>query len=535
MQLSSADHRSNPPHVAIPRAYNAAHDLLVRNTQRAEKVAFIDAVNGDKLTYRELDTQAHQFANALRSHGFAPESRLLIAMLDTPQWPVVFLGCILAGVVPVAANTLLTTQDFAFMLRDSRAQGLVVSKELLPAFEPLLGTIDSLKVVVIAGDAGAASNSTPKESPESLVQWIRLGNATKSIASTCADDACFWLYSSGSTGTPKGTVHLHSHLIQTAELYGRGVLGIVESDVVYSAAKLFFAYGLGNGLTFPMSVGATTVLLPARPTTTDVFGILKKHQPTIFYGVPTLYAALLADPAKPGKSELKLRVCTSAGEALPAEIGKKWTALYGCEILDGIGSTEMLHIFLSNRPGQVRYGTTGQAVPGYDLRIVGDDGRECAIGEIGELQISGPSAALMYWNNRAKTKATFAGEWTKSGDKYTLDADGYYTYGGRSDDMLKVGGIYVSPFEVEACLMTHPAVLEVAVVGAMDADELVKPKAYVVFKAGLNATADELKTHVKRHLAPYKYPRWIEFVAELPKTATGKIQRFKLRQLAVGR
>ncbi|WP_411882352.1 benzoate-CoA ligase family protein [Polaromonas sp. YR568] len=523
MQASSADHSASPPLVTIPRDYNAAHDLLQRNASRAGKVAFMDALSGEQLTYGELAEQSHRFANALRAQGFAPESRVLLAVLDTPQWPVAFLGCILAGVVPVAANTLLTTQDFEFMLRDSRAQGLVVSSALLPTFEPLLGKIDTLKSLIVAGVEESAGHTT-------LAALLRASPTTPNVAATCADDACFWLYSSGSTGAPKGTVHLHSHLIQTAELYGRGVLGIRESDVVYSAAKLFFAYGLGNALTFPMSVGATTVLLPARPAPAEVFALLRKYQPTIFYGVPTLYAALLADPARPAKSELRLRVCTSAGEALPAEIGKKWTAHYGCEILDGIGSTEMLHIFLSNRPGQVRYGTTGQAVPGYALRIIGDDGRECADGEIGELQISGPSAAIMYWNNRAKTKATFAGEWTKSGDKYTRDADGFYTYGGRSDDMLKVGGIYVSPFEVEACLMTHATVLEVAVIGLADADELIKPKAYVVFKAGQSATMDELKAHVKQQLAPYKYPRWIEFVTELPKTATGKIQRFKLRQ-----
>jgi benzoate-CoA ligase len=521
MLSSRADHSVSPPFVDIPREYNAAHDLLERNAGRSSKPAFIDASSGATLTYGELTDQSHRFANALRAQGFAPESRILLAMHDTTEWPVAFLGCILAGVVPIAANTLLTTPDFDFMLRDSRAQGLIVSNALLPAFEPLLNN-PALRSVIVAGVETSESNTT-------LAQLIRAQAATKNIANTCADEACFWLYSSGSTGTPKGTVHLHSHLIQTAELYGRGVLGIQESDVVYSAAKLFFAYGLGNGLTFPMSVGATTVLLPSRPTPAEVFGILKKHQPTIFYGVPTLYAALLADPARPQKAELKLRVCTSAGEALPAEIGKKWTAHYGCEILDGIGSTEMLHIFLSNRPGQVRYGSTGKAVPGYELRIVGDDGSECGVGEIGELQIKGPSAALMYWNNRAKTKATFAGDWTRSGDKYTVDADGYYTYSGRTDDMLKVGGIYVSPFEVEASLMTHPAVLEVAVIGLADADELVKPKAFVVLKAGQAASADDLKAHVKQQLAPYKYPRWIEFVPELPKTATGKIQRFKLR------
>ena len=532
MQPSTADHSTQPPQVTIPRRYNAAHDLLARNKAWPDKTAFINAISGEKLSYGELTQQSHQFAHALRAQGFAPESRVLVAMLDTPDWPVVFLGCILAGVVPVAANTLLTTADFEFMLRDSRAQGLVVSSALLPAFEPLIGHIDTLKTVIVTGQEKSADADPNSVESQPLAPLILGQAATQNIADTCADDACFWLYSSGSTGTPKGTVHLHSHLIQTAELYGRGVLGIQHSDVVYSAAKLFFAYGLGNALTFPMAVGATTVLLPARPTPVDVFIILKDFKPTIFYGVPTLYAALLADPAKPKKSEVALRVCTSAGEALPAEIGKKFTAAYGIEILDGIGSTEMLHIFLSNRPGAVRYGTTGQAVPGYALRIVGDDGKDCAVGEIGELHINGPTAAIMYWNNRAKTKATFAGDWTKSGDKYTLDADGYYTYGGRSDDMLKVGGIYVSPFEVEACLMTHPAVLEVAVIGTQDADELVKPKAYVVFKSGQSASVDELKLHVKQHLAPYKYPRWFEFVAELPKTATGKIQRFKLRQQA---
>ena len=539
MTLSTADHRAaeqicHPPQINIRRRYNAAHDLLARNAAWPEKPAFINAISGDTLSYGELTRQSYQFANALRLLGFAPESRVLIAMLDTQDWPVVFLGCILAGVVPVAANTLLTTADFEFMLRDSRAQGLVVSKALLPAFEPLMGNIDSLKTVVVAGESETADSAPNSLTNHALAHLIWRQAATENIAvevfDSCADDACFWLYSSGSTGAPKGTVHLHSHLIQTAELYGRGVLGIQHSDVVYSAAKLFFAYGLGNALTFPMSVGATTVLLPSRPTPVDVFIILKDFQPTIFYGVPTLYAALLADPARPAKTDINLRICTSAGEALPAELGRQFSAAYGVEILDGIGSTEMLHIFLSNRPGAVRYGTTGQAVPGYQLRIVGDDGKDCAVGEIGELHISGPTSAIMYWNNRAKTKATFAGDWTKSGDKYTLSADGYYTYGGRSDDMLKVGGIYVSPFEVEACLMAHPAVLEVAVIGVKDADDLVKPKAYVVLKSGQTASADELKSHVRQHLAAYKYPRWIDFLSELPKTATGKIQRFKLRQ-----
>jgi benzoate-CoA ligase len=352
-------------------------------------------------------------------------------------------------------------------------------------------------------------------------------------AATSGDEMCFWLYSSGSTGKPKGTVHLHGHLIATADLYAKPVLGIRESDVVFSAAKLFFAYGLGNSLTFPLAVGATTVLMAERPTPEAVFKRLVEKRPTIFYGVPTLYAALLASPSFPAKDKLALRVCTSAGEALPPEIGRRWTERTRTELLDGIGSTEMLHIFLSNRPGDVRPGTTGKPVPGYELRLVDDHGNVITKpGELGELQISGPTSAIMYWNQREKTKNTFQGPWTRSGDKYSLDKDGYYVYGGRSDDMLKVSGIYVSPAEVEAALVSHESVLEAAVVGAEDENKLVKPKAYVVLKPG-QAASDSLKNllqqHVKDRLAPYKYPRWIEFLSELPKTATGKIQRFKLR------
>jgi benzoate-CoA ligase len=466
----------------------------------------------------------------LQADGFEPEQRVLLAMHDTLEWPVAFLGCIYAGVVPIAVNTLLTSKDFEYMLRDSRAKGLICSAALWPQFEPLLdGRLPALKHVYVGGAETAAPKGPATAALSVLSERIAKQTPLAQAASTRPDDACFWLYSSGSTGSPKGTVHLHSHLMPTAALYAHPILGIRHDDVVYSAAKLFFAYGLGNALTFPLSVGATTVLLPGRPTPDDVFEVLKTHQPTIFYGVPTLYASLLAHPKMPARSELSLRVCTSAGEALPAEIGHHWQKAHGCEILDGIGSTEMLHIFLSNRPGQVRYGTTGQAVPGYELRLVNDEGHECAVGELGELQINGPSSALLYWGNRAKTKATFCGEWTRSGDKYSRDADGYYTYGGRTDDMLKVGGIYVSPFEVEASLMTHPMVLEAAVIGVADEEGLIKPKAYVVLKSGQHTDADSLKIHVKSQLAPYKYPRWIEIIDELPKTATGKIQRFKLR------
>jgi benzoate-CoA ligase len=524
MQLSRADHSGSPPLVAIPREYNAAHDLVERNlvAGRAAKVAFID--DQGRHTYGELAERVNRAANALTGLGLEMENRVMIAHLDTVDFAAMFLGAIKAGIVPVAANTLLTTADYRFMLEDSRVRALVVSEALLAAFQPLIGKLPFLRYVIVSGKEGHGHLH--------LQKLMNDAHADFDPAPTTADDACFWLYSSGSTGTPKGTVHIHSSLIQTAELYARPILGIRENDVVFSAAKLFFAYGLGNSLTFPLAVGATAVLMAERPTPAAVFKRLKEHRPTIFYGVPTLFGALLASPDLPRKEELGLRVCTSAGEALPADLGRRWTEHFGVEILDGIGSTEMLHIFISNRPGQVRYGTTGKPVPGYEIRLVDEGGREVPAGVIGELQINGPTSAIKYWNNRAKTLSTFVGPWTRAGDKYTRDADGYYTYGGRSDDMLKVSGMYVSPFEVEAALMTHPDVLEAAVVGATDDQKLVKPKAYVVTKPGVTgsaALAESLKQHVKDRLAPYKYPRWIDFVPELPKTATGKIQRFKLR------
>ena len=526
MQLSRADHSGSPPLVAIPREYNAAHDLVERNlvAGRAAKVAFID--DQGRYTYGELAERVNRAAHALTGLGLEMENRVMIAHLDTVDFASLFLGAIKAGIVPVAANTLLTTADYRFMLEDSRVRSLVVSEALLPAFQPLIGSLPFLRYVIVSGKEGHGHLH--------LQKLMNDADTDFAPAPTTADDACFWLYSSGSTGTPKGTVHIHSSLIQTAELYARPILGIRENDVVFSAAKLFFAYGLGNSLTFPLAVGATAVLMAERPTPAAVFKRLKEHRPTIFYGVPTLFGALLASPDLPRKEELALRVCTSAGEALPADLGRRWTEHFGVEILDGIGSTEMLHIFISNRPGQVRYGTTGKPVPGYEIRLVDELGMEVPTGVIGELQINGPTSAANYWNNRARTLSTFVGPWTRAGDKYTRDADGYYTYGGRSDDMLKVSGMYVSPFEVEAALMTHPDVLEAAVVGATDDQKLVKPKAYVVTKPGVTGTAslaEALKQHVKGRLAPYKYPRWIDFVPELPKTATGKIQRFKLRNL----
>jgi benzoate-CoA ligase len=498
----------------LPRDYNAAVDLVGRNAGRGAKVAYID--DGGSCTYAELAERVDRAANALLAMDLRREDRIGIAMLDGADWVALFLGAIKAGIVPVAMNTLLTPKDYEYQLRDSRSRALFVSEPLLKSFEGI--NCPDLKHVV------------PHSKLKELISNV---GPRAQAAPTTRDDICFWLYSSGSTGAPKGTVHLHSHLIATAELYAKPILGIRESDVVFSAAKLFFAYGLGNALTFPMAVGATTVLMAERPTPDAVFKRLVEKRPTIFYAVPTLYAALLASPAFPKKEQLKLRICTSAGEALPEGLGRRWTERTGVEILDGIGSTEMLHIFISNRPGEVRYGTTGKPVPGYEVRLVDDHGNVISKpGELGELQISGPTSAIMYWNQRERTKNTFQGPWTRSGDKYSFDSEGYYTYGGRSDDMLKVSGIYVSPVEVEAALITHDAVLEAAVVGVEDEQKLVKPKAFVVLKSGQSPSEGlkgALQQHVKDRLAPYKYPRWIEFMSELPKTATGKIQRFKLR------
>jgi benzoate-CoA ligase len=525
--LSSADHRTSPPRIEMPRDYNAAHDLIERNLAagRAGKLAYID--DAGAYTYGDLAERVNRFANAITALGVQREQRVLLCLLDTIDFPTAFLGAIKAGVIPVAANTLLTTGDYEYMLRDSRAKALVVSRQLLPTLAPLVGRMPDLAhAIVSGGDA---------EGHLAFGRLIAEGQtAFEPVATTC-DDACFWLYSSGSTGAPKGTVHIHSSMVYTAELFAKPIIGIREDDVFFSAAKLFFAYGLGNGLSFPMSVGATTVLMAERPTPAAVFERLRKHQPTIFFGVPTLFAALLASPDLPKRGELAMRLCTSAGEALPADIGRRFTEHFGVEILDGIGSTEMLHVFLTNRPGRVKYGTTGTPIPGYELRVVDEQGQPVQRGEVGELQVAGPTAALGYWNNREKTRATFQGPWTRCGDKYSVDADGYYVYAGRSDDMLKVSGIYVSPVEVESALITHPAVLEAAVVGRSDEEQLVKPIAFVVLKPGERPSdelAQALQQHVKSRLAPYKYPRWIEFIDELPKTATGKIQRFKLRARA---
>jgi len=520
------------PELTLPEKFNFAAHVLAVNTQRGSKTAYID--DSGPLSYGELTQRVHQFANALRTMGLRREERVLLLMQDTLDWPVAFLGCLYAGVVPVAVNTLLTAQDYAFMLADSRAQAALVSGALLPVLREaiaLAGSSCEVRATLVSRPdphLSLALHSTEQNMATMLAS--HLADAAPPPAPTAAQEIAFWLYSSGSTGKPKGTVHTHASPWWTAELYGKRVLALREDDVLFSAAKLFFAYGLGNALTFPLLVGATVVLLPGRATPTDVFRLWTSAGITVFFGAPTGYAGMLAAPDLPAREQIKLRLCSSAGEALPREIGERFTSHFGAEIIDGIGSTEMLHIFLSNRPGDVHYGTTGRAVPGYDVKLLGENDLAVPQGEIGDLYIKGPSTALMYWGQRDKTRATFQGEWTKSGDKYLQNPSGCYVYAGRSDDMLKVSGIYVSPFEVEATLMQHPAVLESAVIGREDADGLTKTKAFVVLKDGKQASEEELKAFVKEKLAAYKYPRFIEFVTELPKTATGKIQRFRLRE-----
>ena len=513
---ASIDATAVPPRVELPRTYNAAVDLVDRHVAqgRGGRTAIID--DDGAMTYAELAARVAKAAGALAALAVQPEQRVALCMLDGVDLVAAFLGAIRLGAVPVPLNTLLTPDDYRYLVADSRARAVIASEALLPKLEPAL-----------EGRALAVAVSPRAVGP--YPSWRALVDAAPPAgpAATTPDDVAFWLYSSGSTGKPKGAMHLHASLIHTAALYAMPILGIRPDDVVFSAAKLFFAYGLGNSLTFPFSVGAAAVLLAERPTPTAVIRTLRAHRPTIFCGVPTLFAALLADPAL--ERAERLRVSTSAGEALPRHVGERWRAQMGSDILDGIGSTEMLHIFLSNRPGDVAYGTTGRPVPGYDLELRGDDGQPVGTGEEGALWVRGPTACIGYWNDRARSLATFHGPWTRSGDRYVRDHDGRWTYCGRSDDMLKVGGIWVSPFEVESALAAHEAVLEAAVVGHEDADGLTKPKAFVVLAPGKSATPAELQAFVKQTLAPYKYPRWVEIIAELPKTATGKIQRYKLR------
>jgi 4-hydroxybenzoate-CoA ligase len=513
------------------RDYNAAIDFVDRNVAegRGDKTAFIDPSRN--ITYAELQDAASRIGPMLARMGVEPEDRIALVLLDTVDFPILFWGAIRAGIIPVLLNTRLTVDQYRYLLDDSRAKAVFVSTALLPAVQQAAREVPTLKTIVVAG--GGPSSVLRLDS------LLAAENEGSAPARTCADEVAYWLYSSGTTGEPKGVMHVHSSPMVMARSAGQSRIGICEDDVVFSAAKLFFSYGLGNAIICPMSVGATSVLYPERPTPQTVFEVLRGYQPTMFYAVPTLYAAILADSDCTGDDAFsRLRLCFSAGEPLPAHIGEEWKRRFGLDIVNGVGSTEMGHLYLTNLPGAVEYGTAGLPVKGYDLRLEDENGRELGDDEIGELVVRGNSAAAGYWNQREKSRRTFQGEWTRTGDKYLRRPDGVYIYCGRTDDMFKVSGIWVSPFEVEAALASHPSVLEAAVIPAEDGSGLIKPKAFVVLRDRREerlgrALNEELKVHVKRTIGPWKYPRWIEFVDGLPKTATGKIQRFMLREMSV--
>jgi 4-hydroxybenzoate-CoA ligase len=520
----------------IPEFFNATDYFIDRNIRqgRGHKIAvYTDYRN---YTYNDLQKMINKTANGMRDLGVRIEDKIMLLMLDIPQFYAMFWGSIRIGAIPIPVNTMLTSSDYEFYLNDSRSRVLAVSEELLPVINNIKGDLPYLRDIVVISETEGARIPF-KQKYKRASSDIKTGFTTK-------DDVGFWLYSSGSTGSPKGAVHSQYDMVVVSEAYAKNIIGINENDMIFSAARMFFAYGLGNSVYFPMYAGCSVVLNPQPPKPEGIFQYMNKYHPTIFFGIPTTYGQILEyqshlDQENGGLHDhnaehafSSIRICVSAGEALPIDIYHRWKKRYGIDILDGLGSTEMGHIFLSNRPGEIKPGSTGKCVPGYVLKLVDDEGNEVAQGETGTLMVKGESAAQMYWRKRDKSRKTMVGEWINTGDKYYVDKEGYYWCAGRSDDMLKVGGIWVSPIEVENCLMEHPAVLEVAVVGQEDSKGLIKPKAYVILRDGFQPSdnlAAELKKWVLERLAKYKYPRWIEFINELPKSPTGKIQRFRLR------
>jgi 4-hydroxybenzoate-CoA ligase len=513
------------------RSYNAAVDFLGSNIDagRASKLAYVDPAR--TLTYGELQDYAARVGPMLARFGVERENRVALALLDTVDFPVIFWGTIHAGVIPVLFNTRLTVAQYRYLLEDSRAKAIFVSPVILPdVLEAAQGVCTLKKIIVVGGG----------QQEQVRFDHLLEAETPASPAATCADEVAYWVYSSGTTGNPKGVMHVHSTPRLVSQLIGEGLLDLRDSDVSFSAAKMFFSYGLSNSIFCPMGAGATTVLYPERPTPRTVFEMLHSYQPSVFYAVPTLYASVLGDlSCTPRSGSQGLRLCFSAGEPLPAELGVAWRDRFGLDIINGVGSTEMGHLYLTNRPGRVEYGTAGVPVDGFEVRLVDEHGHDTADGEIGELLVRGPTAAAGYWNQRTKSLQTFLGEWTRTGDKYLRREDGVYVYCGRIDDMFKVSGIWVSPHEVEAALVAHPRVLEAAVIAAEDHEGLVKPKAFVVLKdrggdLPGRALYEELKVHVKLSIGPWKYPRWIEFVDVLPRTASGKLQRHLLRDKGLG-
>ncbi|GAC1466605.1 MAG: benzoate-CoA ligase family protein [Ktedonobacteraceae bacterium] len=524
--LTAAD--ISAPSVVVPDQFNVATAFLDRHIPegRGAKIAIYS--EGATYTYAQIAELANRVGNGLLNLGVDLEQRVALLLLDSPQFAAAFFGTIKIGAVVVPINTVLRPEDYVYLLNDSRTRTLFIHASLWQTIQHLRPQLKYLRHVIVVGLSEPATATL-----HDFEQFVGNASSILQAAETHKDDSALWLYSSGSTGFPKGCVHLQHDMLYCTEYYAKSVLGITENDITFSAAKLYFAYGLGNGLYFPFHVGASTVLYPGRPLAEDMFKVVEQYHPTIFFGVPTLYGSMLALPDAGKRFDFSsVRVCVSAGEALPADILRRWEQTFGVQILDGIGSTEILHIFISNRVGEIRPGSTGKLVPGYQAMITDEAGHAVQQGSIGNLLIAGDSITSQYWNKHEKTKNTLNGQWIATGDKYYQDADGYYWYCGRSDDMLKVGGQWVSPVEVENTLIAHPAVLEAAVVGAIDEEKLVKPKAYIVLKEGYvpsEALSDELKNFVKEKLALFKYPRTIKFLPELPKTATGKIQRFLLR------
>ncbi len=528
---------SNSPTINIPGTFNAASYFVDANLERGYGGRTAIICEGREYSYAQIAELVNRTGNAFRTIGLDLEQRVLMLTLDCPEFVASFFGAMKIGAVAVPLNTLMKSQDYDYFLKDSRARLLVVSEPLLPLVEPILAGLRYLKhVIVVCNQPGGATEASFKEKGYLLFHEITAAASPELEAEpTSKDDAAFWLYSSGTTGSPKGAVHLHHDMVYATELYARRVLNIGPDDRCYSVAKLFFAYGLGNGLYFPFAVGASTVLLPGRPEPKKIFELCAATKPTLFYGVPTAYAGMLTLPELPEYNLESVRQGISAGEPLPKHIWEKFKSRFGVEILDGIGSTEILHIFISNRAGKVKPGSSGQIVAGYEAKIVDEHGQEVPANEEGNLLIKGDSTTAYYWNKHDKTKETIVGDWIRTGDKYHVDEDGYFWYHGRGDDMIKAGGIWVSPIEVENALIEHPAVLECGVVGHTDNDDLVKPMAYITLKPGFAANPEleaELKQFVKDKIAVYKYPRWIMFVDSLPRTATGKLQRFRLREMA---
>lgn len=506
--------------------YNAAVELVDRNIDKgyADKIAIY--YREQEITYGQLLKQVNKAGNGLKSLGVELENRVMLLLPDCPQFFYTFLGAIKIGAVAVPVNTLSRTSDYLYVLNDSRAKVLVIGEELVPLIEPVLNQTKYLKHIVVVGKATAgqiAFDSLMAGQPEEL-----------SPAETCADDVAFWIYSSGTTGLPKGVVHLQHDMIYAADTYPREILSLTPEDRIYSTSKLFFAYGLGNSLYFPLRTGAATILCPDRPNPNVIIDVIEKYRPTIFFSVPTSYNALLQVVGNNTEAFRGLRICVSSGEPLPEILYNRWKERFGSEIVDGMGCSELCNTIVSNRPGAVVPGSAGRILTGYEARIVDENGNILPHGEVGTLQIKGDSVAAGYWNQHEKTKDSFSGHWFTTGDRFYQDEAENLYYVGRADDMIKAGGIWVSPIEVEGTIMKHDAVLECGVVGKKDDNDLFKPKAFIVLKDGYQPSEQlekELKDFVKEKIAHYKYPRWVQFVSELPKTATGKIQRYKLRVL----